>query len=115
MHIVLETPWEAGTIDDGATYPHAKIVRLEIGVDHSKHVTIFVEFGHWLEGQYDGDGNPIPDYWQRGRIGLYHIRLEGDEFAAFVQANGQVLQALQAALYETVQAKYPQKTAGVLV
>jgi hypothetical protein len=115
MHIELTTPWAAGSIDDMATYPHAKIIGFEIDIARVKNVIITVEFGTWLTDQVDDEGNPVPDYWQVGRIGRYRVVLDAAEYDAFLQQNAQTLQALQTALYATVQAKFPAKAAGNIV
>lgn len=104
MHLVLTEPWEAGTIDDGATYPHAKIVGFSVGIASVKQVTIVVEFGTYTQNA-----------WVRGKVGRYLLRLKNEEFTGFLQSNASTLQALQQALYDVVQSKYPQQTAGVVV
>jgi len=114
MHIILTTPWEAGSIDDGATYPHAKITGFEIGIGNENYIRIVVEFGTLMQNQVDDEGNPLPEHWQHGRTGRYRVSLEDAEFVAFLQANGQTLSALQTALYQTVQTKFPQKAAGTI-
>ena len=103
MHIILTNPWQAGTIDDLATYPHAKIVGFAIEIAHRKQVIITIEFGEMTGGD-----------WVKGKIGRYRILLANEDYNAFMQANLSVLQALQGALYETVQTRFPEKAAGTI-
>jgi hypothetical protein len=105
MVIQLTNPWQAGSIDDQATYPQAKIVGVFIGIEKDRAIRLVVEFG---------DTDP-EDGWIPGKNGRFKITLSDDSYVDFLVTHAATLQALQLALYQTTQSLYPIKAAGEIV
>lgn len=95
MPIALTTDFNPGDIDAGQTYSEAKIVEFRMGIENFRHITIMVEYGNTVNGN-----------WVAGKAPLKSYTLVDAEYNTLYTDNAALIDSVAAVLYGWLQANH---------